>query len=395
MLKLRGVLGCLASAAVLSSAGCTQSASEKKEDTASRARPSAAAAKPVAREAVAPGEGGVFSVLRPAAANAQEPGKDSSWTENAPVNVPAEVIGKMVTALEDRISRPGITIQIQNFRRSSAKGVLVGEAVLGARGQTITKPVYASEDGRWVTIGGMYKLDQVSKSEMPGFKILSFRALTPDEDEEEGGRELMVTDDGQFATFGVWTDTQSDPRAERMKMVTLEGASKQGAKNGKVVIVEFSDFQCPFCDRAAKTMRQEVYPAYKDKVTFYFKHLPLPFHKWADEASIASLCVQRDAGDEKFWKLYNYYFDNQKSLSEGNLKDKTYNFVKTLGINEQKFKKCFENRETQKQLDQDMAEASALGITGTPGFLVNGKKLSGAQPFSAFKAEIDAILASR
>lgn len=366
------------------SAGTTPASVDTKKSTASKntdTRPSF----PVS-------SGGFFDVLKPSEAHAQ-PGGDA-WTPDAPAVLAPEVVQRITTALEDRISRPGVSIEVRNFRKSSVKNLLVGDAVLGARGQSIMQPIYASTDGRWVTLSGMYQLGAVKESDIPGFRTVTFEKLG-NQDDEEKTQTFLVSESGQFISFSEWTDTTLDPRVERMKMVSLDHAPRQGAKNGKVTIVEFSDFQCPYCDRAAKTMRGEVYPEYKDRVTFYFKQLPLPFHKWADTAAIAALCVKRDSGDDAFWKLYNFYFENQSSLNESNLKDRTYKFAKTLGLNESKFKGCVENRETQKLLEKDMEEANALGITGTPGFLVNGKKLSGAQPYTAFKAEIEAALKGR
>ncbi len=372
---------------------CNRQDSKSVADSASGASVKTASAKADDRPAIPVGSGGFFDLLKPSEAKAQEGGE--SWTADAPVTLDPKVIQKISTSIEDRIGRPGITVQVQNFRKSSIKGLLIGDAVLNAQGKTVTQVMYSSIDGRWVTLSSLYKLGKVTAGDFPGFKIVEFNALGLAEDDEDRTQKIMVSDDGQFVTFAEWTDTDSDPRAERMKLVSLDGIARQGAKNGKVTIVEFSDFQCPFCDRAAKTMRKEVYPAYKDKVTFYFKHLPLPFHKWADDAAIAALCVKRDGSDDDFWKLYDFYFENQKVLDEGNIKDQTYRTVAKLGVNQSKFKSCFENRETQKELERDMAEAAALDISGTPGFLVNGKKMSGAQPFAAFKSEIDAILASK
>ncbi len=370
--------------------GCRRDKAGK--ESASNETGSAPAAKVVEDKPAIPlGNGGFFDLLKPSEAHAQAGGE--AWTPDAPVEIPAAAIKKIVTTLEDKISRPGISIDIKGFRKSKIKGLLIGDAVLGAQGKTVTQQIYASTDGRWVSMAGVYKLNKVTAADFPGFKIVEFDKIDVQGDEDRT-EKLMVSEDGQYMSFSDWTDTSSDPRTERMKMVTLDNAPRQGAKKGKVTIVEFSDFQCPFCDRAANTMRKEVYPEYKDKVTFYFKHLPLPFHKWAGDAAIAAMCVKRDGGDEAFWKLYSYYFDNQKSLDESNLRDKTYEFTKTLGLNAGKLKGCIENRETQGQLQKDMAEAEALGISGTPGFLVNGKKMSGAQPYTAFKAEIDAALNS-
>jgi protein-disulfide isomerase len=135
-------------------------------------------------------------------------------------------------------------------------------------------------------------------------------------------------------------------------------------------------------------LEKEVLPGYAGKVKFYYKHLPLPFHPWAESAAIAQECVKAQSADAG-WAVYNGFFDKQKEITVANVKDKTLEFVGTTKIDTDKFNKCYDNKETAEQIRADKAEAAALGITGTPSFVINGRMVKGAQPADKFKAIID------
>lgn len=209
-----------------------------------------------------------------------------------------------------------------------------------------------------------------------------------------GGQQMDVTisDDGRYAIFGEVEDLTADPFAGVMKKITLKGKPSKGPENAKVIIVEYSDFQCPFCTRGYQTMESQVLKEYGDKVRFFYKNLPLPMHPWAEPAAIATECA-RQQKPEAFWKLYNYYFQNQKDVNAQNLKEKSLEALKDDGIDAAKFTDCLDNKKTIDLVKADMAEASSVGVNGTPGFIINGRLISGAQPFENFKAIIDDELA--
>lgn len=148
-----------------------------------------------------------------------------------------------------------------------------------------------------------------------------------------------------------------------------------------VTIVEFSDFQCPFCSRAAATVTQ-VEKDYGDKVRIVFKHTPLPFHQNAKPASMAALAAGRQG---KFWEFYDKAFANQQALTDENFQA----WAKELGLNVDKFNKDRKDEDLAKQIEDDQAAGTAVGVRGTPGFMINGRKIVGAQPIGVFKAVID------
>src|SRR5581483_4751895 len=155
----------------------------------------------------------------------------------------------------------------------------------------------------------------------------------------------------------------------------------------------YSDFQCPFCSKGYATMENQVLKEYGDKVKFYYKHYPLPFHPWAKAGAIAAECAKEQKPDA-FWKVYSGLFENQGQITPDNVKEKATGFLNGTGVDMTKWNDCFDNKKTAGKVEAQMAEGSSVGIRGTPGFIINGRLVSGAQPFENFKNIIDDELAS-
>ncbi len=170
-----------------------------------------------------------------------------------------------------------------------------------------------------------------------------------------------------------------DPNA--VYKVPLGSSPQKGPKDALVTIVEFSDFQCPFCKRVNPTMDQIV-KEYGRDVRIVFKQNALPFHKDAPLAAEASLAA---GAQGKFWQMHDKLFENQRALKREDL-DK---YAKELGLNMPKFKKALDERTYKAQADEEQKLARSLGASGTPAFFINGRNLRGAQPFQAFKRVID------
>ena len=160
-----------------------------------------------------------------------------------------------------------------------------------------------------------------------------------------------------------------------------------GNPEAPVQIVEFSDFQCPYCTRGASTL-DEVKEAYGDKVTVVYRHFPLSFHMEAYKAAQASECANDQS---KFWEYHDLLFANQRALTEPDL----VSYAEQLSLNMGDFTECLNSGKHAATVDEDMAEGAAVGMQGTPGFFINGRFLNGAQPFEAFKEIIDAELARK
>ena len=166
--------------------------------------------------------------------------------------------------------------------------------------------------------------------------------------------------------------------------VPVGDAPTKGGKNAKVQIIEFSEFQCPFCSRVNPTFEQ-ILKKYGDKVSISFKHQPLPFHKDAPLAAEASMAAH-DQG--KFWEYHDILFQNQKALKRPELEK----YAEQLGLNMAKFKEVLDSGKYTEYVKKDQALARKVGANGTPTMFVNGRKLVGAQPASAFFPLIDEAL---
>ena len=171
------------------------------------------------------------------------------------------------------------------------------------------------------------------------------------------------------------------PRVE----VAALGPSR-GDPKAPITIVEFSDFECPYCVRAEEAV-QQVLAAYPGKIRLVYRDYPLPFHARAQKASEAALC----AGDQgKYWEMHAKLFANQKALELAQLKQ----HAKDLGLQTASFDKCLDSGEKAKIVDASKKAGEEAGVNGTPAFFINGRPLSGAQPFEKFKEIIDHELRS-
>ncbi|GAC1597213.1 MAG: thioredoxin domain-containing protein [Myxococcales bacterium] len=166
------------------------------------------------------------------------------------------------------------------------------------------------------------------------------------------------------------------PRVE----VAATGPSK-GPSNAKVTIVEFSDFQCPFCSRAAPTI-DRVMKDYDGKVRLVFRHFPLDFHPMVAKAAEAGACA---ADQGKFWQMHDKMFGNQQKLAVADLKAS----AKEIGLDTGKFDKCLDSGEKKSAVQNDQKAGSDAGVNGTPAFFVNGVFINGAVPYEEFKAALD------
>lgn len=205
-------------------------------------------------------------------------------------------------------------------------------------------------------------------------------------------KEFTVSDDGHYAFFAELEDLTVDPFAAVMKKIALKDVLSKGPANAKVTIVEYSDFQCPYCSRGYQVMESQVLKEYGDKVRFVYKSFPLPMHPWAEPAAVATHCAGQQKPDA-FWKLYDYYFQNQRDITPQNLKDKSLEALKDSGVDAAKFSDCLDNKKTLDVVKAEQAEGGSVGVNGTPAFIINGRLISGAQPYEAFKAIIDDELA--
>jgi len=182
------------------------------------------------------------------------------------------------------------------------------------------------------------------------------------------------------------------PKAARQPDTTIHnvniGSSPTlGPKDAQITIVEFVDFQCPFCTREYPKIKK-VLQDYPDKIRFVFKHYPLSMHKKAKPVHAATELARQEGGPETFWKMHDMIIANPKQLEIANLRG----YTESLGLNLTKFDELIADEDKiDELLKADMSEASKCNVRGTPTVLINGLRLSG-RGIEDYKARIDKIL---
>jgi protein-disulfide isomerase len=176
------------------------------------------------------------------------------------------------------------------------------------------------------------------------------------------------------------------PYAPPKVAVDATGPSK-GPANAPITIVEFSDFECPFCVKAEPTVKQ-LMDAYPGKIRLVYRDFPLPNHAKAPKAAEAAHC----AGDQgKYWEMHEKLFANATKLEVKDLKG----YAKDVGLDTGKFDQCLDQGTKAGEVEKHRKAGEDVGVTGTPAFFINGRMVSGAQPLEAFRAIVDQELKAR
>ncbi len=165
--------------------------------------------------------------------------------------------------------------------------------------------------------------------------------------------------------------------------VTAQDPSK-GAKNAKVTVVEFTEFQCPFCKRASNNL-STLAKDFGDKVKVVFKHFPLSFHERAHISAQASMCMH-DQG--KFWEYHDVLFENNHALQDTDLK----RYAKQLNADMKQFEECLASGKHKAKVDKDFADAQKYGVSGAPTYFINGVAIVGAVPYTEIKQAVENAL---
>lgn len=179
------------------------------------------------------------------------------------------------------------------------------------------------------------------------------------------------------------------PNETNVKVTSRNGAPRIGA--GKLEIVEFSDFQCPFCQKFYNEAYKEIKAKYIDtgKATLVYRHFPLSFHQNAQKAAEASECANLQG---KFGPYHDALFVNGKSDGTGLSVSDLKKYAANLGLDTTKFNSCLDSGQTVEVVQADFAEGQKIGVSGTPTFIIGGEKVVGAVPFSVFQNIIEKAL---
>lgn len=191
---------------------------------------------------------------------------------------------------------------------------------------------------------------------------------------EKGNKEILA----KAGTGAAAKPNAPDPN--KKWDIKIGNSFAKGPEKAAVTIVEWSDFQCPFCSQA-KDLVHQILEAYPNDVRFVFKNYPLPFHQQAMPAAKAAIAAGKQG---KFFEMHDKLFENIRSLAP----DKYEVWAKEIGLDVDKFKKDMESPETAAQVTAEMKEAGDVGVRGTPSFFINGKQPAG-RSFELYKSIID------
>lgn len=205
---------------------------------------------------------------------------------------------------------------------------------------------------------------------------------------------LYLSPDSRFLLTEV-LDLNIDPlEAERKEHHELTAALTRGkfpelgSADAPVTIVEFADFQCPFCQHAAAILKQLQSTPDGRKVRVVFRHFPLGFHPWAQIAAEAAACVNLQSS-EHFWELHDWIFENQKSLTAANARTRLLEVAgKMQGMDMKAYQTCVETSQTSEAIRQDVAVGAAHEVRGTPTFFINGRRIAGMRSLEDLRALI-------
>jgi len=273
-------------------------------------------------------------------------------------------------------------VSTKDFKDTGFAGLKKGTIPAG-RNQV---PIYIVGDAQYVVLGA--EIINTKDFKDTGVAGLKKGGIS-------GGRQqilLFVSEDGKYmvlGTPGLGTDIMDstvDPNKEIMEKISFDNVPTKGAKDAQVTVVEYSDFQCPFCKRG-KDMLPNILKQYDGKVKISYKQLPLQIHDWAMKASIASLCAY-EQGNDKFWAFHDEIFDNQSKINLANADETFTGYAKKIGLNTKKFKQCLGSKEIAAKVNQEMKEAQAIGVSSTPTFVIEGMIVPGANP-DGVKSAID------
>jgi protein-disulfide isomerase len=261
--------------------------------------------------------------------------------------------------------------------------------------------------------GGGGVAGNVISADVAGEKLLTYyqangaEGITLDSVDEESGFYIVnfayqgsiipihMTKDGNLAgsltplsgAVGASTGVGGSGPAANVVEIDLEDDAVKGDANAPVTIVEFSDYECPFCGRHFDDTLPSIISEYVDtgKVKIVFMDFPLNFHPNAQKAGEAAEC----AGEQgKYWEMHDVLFENQQSLGVSSLKQ----YAKDIGLDSGKFDSCLDSGDQADEVSGDLSAGQGYGVSGTPANFVNGKLVSGACPFSAFQDAIEAEL---
>ena len=223
-------------------------------------------------------------------------------------------------------------------------------------------------------------------SEVPGLREV---IVTGSLQGQSVQQKLLFTPDGQRFILGTVYDLKQNPFRAEMAKLTTDSLPSLGTPGAPVLIVEFTDFQCPYCREEAKTLRANLIAAYPKEVRLYLKDYPLvQMHPWAKSAAIAGRCIFQQS-PAAFWQYHDWIFEQQPQITPENLTGKVMEFSQGKQIDGLQLKRCIDTRATEAEVDRSIKEAQNLQVDATPTLFINGRRIATNLAWAQLKPLID------
>ncbi len=228
--------------------------------------------------------------------------------------------------------------------------------------------------------------DPQPSPELPGFFQVEVRASLGERFSEQ---RYLVNKDLSRILRGDVFDLNANPFSKDLALINNGNAPSLGTPGAPVVVALYTDFQCPYCKEEAKILRANLIQKYPKQVRLYFHDFPLEqIHPWAKPAAIAARCAHRQ-GEENFWKFHDWAFEQQQTLSAETLRPLVMAWAPANGLDILQLTRCIDSKETEPDVEKDIAAAKALGLNSTPTLFINGRKLAGSVPWESVQRVID------
>jgi protein-disulfide isomerase len=237
------------------------------------------------------------------------------------------------------------------------------------------------------------KVGARTASEFPNYEKVP---VTLSRGEKSQTMEFMVSKDGKTLIRMTKIDLSEDPYAATMKKISVDGRPVRGNPDAKVTIVNYDDFECPFCARMHTTLMTEILPEYGDRIRIIYKDYPLSMHPWAKHAANNANCLAQESG-QGYWQFADYVHANQRAIS-GNQKDVqnsfneldrlTLDIGKKNGADAARLQACIK-AQSEAVMKASVEEGDSIGVNATPTVFVNGERLEGAVDIEEVRAALN------
>ena len=237
------------------------------------------------------------------------------------------------------------------------------------------------------------KVGAHTPSEFPNYDTVP---VTMSRGDKSQTMEFLVSKDGKTLIRMTKIDLTEDPYAATMKKIDVAGRPVRGNPDAKVTIINYDDFECPFCARMHSTLMTEILPQYGDKIKIIYKDYPLSMHPWAKHAANNANCLAKESGPG-YWEFADYVHANQRAIS-GNQKDVqnafneldhiTLDIGKKNGADATRLQACIK-AQPDDVMKASVAEGDSIGVNATPTVFVNGERLEGAVDTEEVKAALN------